>query len=323
MSDNALLPGEILSMPGGAADRLTASGNGDAALLYLHLLRRAGVYDPHAAARALRWDAARLAAAYDALVSLSLAVKQAAAAAPPAPVESGEELPEYTAADITRELEDTASSFPGLVNEVQRRLGKILSTADLKTLYTLYDFLALPAEVICLLVSWCVEDMEQKYGPGHRPRMSQIRKEAFVWRRLGLDTAEAAEEHLKRQAVLRGREKAILPLVGVTGRAPVDGERKFIAAWVEMGFPDDAIRLAYEKTVFKKQAMSWPYMNSILRAWHQKGLHTVADIKSKDSARPAFPAPAPQAAPAQDGRRVAEEVEWMKRFLTNQKKEGG
>lgn len=322
MADNALLPGEILSMPGGAADRLMAAGNGDAALLYLHLLRRAGTYDHAAAARTLRWDDARLAAAYDALVALSLAVKRTAAP-PPVPAEQSEEPPEYTAADITRELEDTASSFPGLVNEVQRRLGKILSTADLKTLYTLYDFLALPAEVICLLVSWCVEDMEQKYGPGHRPRMSQLRKEAFAWHRLGLDTAEAAEEHLKRQAALRGRERAILPLVGVSGRAPVDGERKFIAAWVEMGFPNDAIRLAYEKTVFKKQAMSWPYMNSILRAWHQKGLHTVADIKTKDSARPAFPAPAPQAAPVQDGQRVAAEVEWMKQFLAGQKKEGG
>ncbi|SBW11228.1 DnaD domain protein [uncultured Eubacteriales bacterium] len=322
MPDNVLLPGEILSMTASAADRLTASGSGDAALLYLHLLRRAGAYDPGSAARALRWDAPRLTAAHDTLVSLSLAVKQAASA-PLAPVESSEEPPEYTAADITRELEDVTSSFPGLVNEVQRRLGKILSTADLKTLYTLYDFLALPAEVVCLLVSWCVEDMEQKYGPGHKPRMSQIRKEAFAWRRLGLDTAEAAEEHLKRQAVLRGRERDILPLVGVTGRAPVDGERKFIAAWVEMGFPDEAIRLAYEKTVFKKQTMSWPYMNSILRSWHQKGLHSVADIKVKDSDRPAFPAPVPQAAPAQDGRRVAEEVEWMKRFLANQKKEDG
>lgn len=321
MPDNTLLPGEILSMTASAADRLTASGNGDAALLYLHLLRRAGVYDVTSATRVLRWDAHRLTAAYDALVSLSLVVKQAPKSLPD-PVENSEEPPEYTAADITRELEDTTSTFPGIVNEVQRRLGKILSTADLKTLYTLYDFLALPAEVVCLLVSWCVEDMEQKYGPGHKPRMSQIRKEAFAWHRLGLDTAEAAEEHLKHQAVLRGRERDILPLVGVTGRAPVDGERKFIAAWVEMGFPDEAIRLAYEKTVFKKQTMSWPYMNSILRSWHQKGLHTVGDIKSKDSERPAFPATAPQAAPAQDGRRVAEEVEWMKRFLANQKKEG-
>lgn len=324
MADEALLPGGIISMTGQAADRLMATGNGDAALLYLFLLRKGGGYDEQSAARTLRWDRNRLDAGYHALVSMGLARKAVAAA--PAPVDDGEqEPPEYTSADIARELDEPDSSFPSLVKEVQRRLGKILSTADLKTLYTLYDFLALPAEVICLLVSHCVEDMEEKYGAGHKPRMSQIRKTAFIWHRQGLDTVESAEEHLKRQASIRGRERTLLPLVGVMGRAPIDSERRYIAAWADMGFPDEAIRLAYERTVFKKQNMNWPYMNSILRAWHQKGLHTVAEIKAKDSDRPAaLSAPAPQNTPApQGGQRVAEDVEWMKRFLASQKKEEG
>lgn len=323
MADESLLPGGILSMTGHAADRLMAAGNGDAALLYLFLLRRGGAYDDSAAARTLRWDQPRQTAAYDALVSMGLARK--AAEAPPAQAAGEQETPEYTSADIARELDEPGSSFPSLVKEVQRRLGKILSTADLKTLYTLYDFLALPAEVICVLVSHCVEDMEEKYGSGHKPRMSQVRKTAFAWHRLGLDTVEAAEEYLKRQASIRGREKTILPMVGVIGRAPVEGERRYISAWADMGFPDDAIRLAYERTVFKKQSMNWPYMNSILRAWHQKGLHTSADIKAKDSdRRAAVSAPAPQAAPApQGGQRVAEDVDWMKRFLASQKKGEG
>lgn len=321
MANDALLPGGILSMTGSAADRIVGSGNGDAALLYLFLLRKGGDYDNASALRALKWDVNRLAAAHTALAALGL-VEKAATPAPMGAVDT-QEPPEYTADDISKELEDNSSSFPGLVGEVQRRLGKVLSTADLKTLYTLYDFLALPAEVICLLVSFCVEDMEHKYGVGHKPRMTQIRKEAFTWHRLGLDTIENAEAHLKRQAQLRGRESDILPLVGIQGRASVDGERKFIAAWVDMGFPDEAIRLAYEKTVFKKQSMSWPYMNSILRSWHQKGLHTVAQIKAGDSDRGAATAPAPVAAPAQNGQRVAESAQWMREFLAKQKKGEG
>ena len=41
-----LLPGEIVSMTARAANRLVAGGNGDAALLYLHLLHyeRRGIY---------------------------------------------------------------------------------------------------------------------------------------------------------------------------------------------------------------------------------------------------------------------------------------
>ena len=198
-----LLPGNIISMDARAADRLTACGNGDAALLYLWLLRHGGQLDPAKARKGLKWDGQRLEDASAALVNLGLSDGKAEEAAPiPAP----EGPPDYTAADITREIEDATSTFPGLVNEVQRRLGKVLSTADLKSLYTLYDYLALPAEVICLLVSWCVEEFERKYGAGQKPRMSQVLKEGFVWKRLGVDTAQAADAHLKRKSLYRTRE---------------------------------------------------------------------------------------------------------------------
>ena len=127
-----LLPGNIISMDARAADRLTACGNGDAALLYLWLLRHGGVLDPAQARKGLKWDGQRLEEASAALVNLGLSDGKTQAEAPPIPAPQGP--PDYTAADITREIEDTTSTFPGLVNEVQRRLGKVLSTADLKSL---------------------------------------------------------------------------------------------------------------------------------------------------------------------------------------------
>ena len=269
MAANLFLPGGVVAMPAEAADRLIASGSGDAALLYLYLLRKNGAASLEEAGNALRWDGARLTTAWDVLSGKGLAPAMPQAA-PTQPLQ--EEPPEYTAEDIARELDDQNSPFPALVGEVQRRLGKILSTVELKTLYTIYDFLALPAEVICLLVSWCVEEMERKYGPGRMPKMPQIRKEAFVWHRLGVDTAEAADAYIKRQAEMRTREGQVLSLLGITGRPAVDGERKYIAAWTDMGFGDEVIRMAYERTVLKKQTMSWPYMNSILRSWHQRRL---------------------------------------------------
>lgn len=326
MAANLFLPGGVVAMPAEAADRLIASGSGDAALLYLYLLRKNGAASLEEAGNALRWDGARLTTAWDVLSGKGLAPAMPQAA-PTQPLQ--EEPPEYTAEDIARELDDQNSPFPALVGEVQRRLGKILSTVELKTLYTIYDFLALPAEVICLLVSWCVEEMERKYGPGRMPKMPQIRKEAFVWHRLGVDTAEAADAYIKRQAEMRTREGQVLSLLGITGRPAVDGERKYIAAWTDMGFGDEVIRMAYERTVLKKQTMSWPYMNSILRSWHQKGLHTPAEIETGDAApmRPQGPAPnAP--APAgpgadRDAGHMTGDIQWMKDFLARQKSEQG
>ena len=61
-----------------------------------------------------------------------------------------------------------------------------------------------------------------------------------------------------------------------------------------MGFEDEALRMAYERTVLKKQSMDWGYMNGILRRWHEKGLHSAAAVEAGDhDARPRAGAPAP------------------------------
>ena len=74
-----------------------------------------------------------------------------------------------------------------------------------------------------------------------------MKKEAFRWKRLGVDTPAAAEEFLRAQQNLRGREADILPLLDIRDRAAVGREREYIAGWVDMGFDDGAIRLAYER----------------------------------------------------------------------------
>ena len=134
---------------------------------------------------------------------------------------------------------------------------------------------------------------------------------------------EAADAYIKRQAELRTREGQVLSLLGITGRPAVDGERKYIAAWTDMGFGDEVIRMAYERTVLKKQSMSWPYMNSILCSWHQKGLHTVEEIQAGDSGYPRrSPAPAPdRQAPPPSGEQ--EDIAWMKRFLAREREHDG
>ena len=115
MASEAYLPGNILSMAGAVADRLMAAGSGDAALLYLYLLKNGGRFDPSGAAKALKWEPKRCRDALSLLVRLELAD---GAEAPPPPASA--EPPEYTSADISQELEDAASPFPALVSEVQQ-----------------------------------------------------------------------------------------------------------------------------------------------------------------------------------------------------------
>ena len=308
-----LLPGSVLAMTDQAADRLLRLDSGDAALLYLHFLR-------HGDLSHLTWSQQRLDTALDQLKKLGMAPEQPPVSATPV-LEAPP--PEYSLEDITAALKENTSTFPALCDEVERRLGKKLSANDLRSLYTLYDHLALPAEVVLMLVGWCTEEMERKYGPGRRPFLSQIKKEGFAWARQGIDTMERAEAHLQRLTHLRGREAQVLRLLDIPPHPLVSQERTYIAAWDDMGFDDEALRMAYEKTVLKKQSMDWGYMNGILRRWHQKGLHTAAAIQAGDrDPRPLRAGQPPQGAPADQEKRTRENMERMRRMLDQMKKEG-
>ena len=119
----------------------------------------------------------------------------------------------------------------------------------------------------------------------------------------------------------------MLRLLDIPVRPLVAQERGYIAAWDDMGFDDGAIRLAYEKTVLKKQSMDWSYMNGILRRWHEKGLHTAAAVQAGD--RDPRPVRAGgrdvrrQPAPAGEERRAREDMERMRRMLEQMKREEG
>ena len=176
-----------------------------------------------------------------------------------------------------------------------------------------------------MLVGWCIEEIAQKYGPGRKPFLSQIKKEGFVWARLGIDTMERAEEHIAKLTRLRSREVEVLRLLDISPRPLVQREKDYIAAWDDMGFEDEAIRMAYEKTVLKKQTMDWAYMNGILRRWHEKGLHTAADIRTGDREPRPSRAGGVQKAPltsAQQEQRAQENVERTRRLMEQLKQEG-
>ena len=307
-----LLPGSIVAMTDQAADRLLRLDNGDAALLYLYLLRHNDIQN-------LKWPQPRLDAAIAALKGVGMAPDLAPRTDIP---EQPLPPPEYHTEEINVALADQNSVFSSLCDEVERMLGKKLNASDLKSLFTLYDHLALPPEVIITLVGWCCEEQERKYGPGRKPFLSQIKKEGFIWARRGIDTMERADAHIQRLTSLRTRESEVLRLLDISPRPLVEREKTYIAAWDDMGFDNEAIRMAYERTVLKKQSMDWSYMNGILRRWHEKGLHTSAAIQAADH-DPRPRAGVPQSVPAPETPQSQQDnMARMRRLLEQMKQEG-
>ena len=268
-------------LPAQQADRLIGRGDGDAALLYLCLLRADRGVTAQELQRRLKWSQLRLHAAETALQELGLIDR------PPEqkPPEPAQERPVYTADDLTDLLTGDAG-FRMLVPQTEEKLGKRLKTADLQILAGLYDDLGLPADVIYLLVCHCVARSEERYGPGRRPTLRQIEKEGYRWAQLGLFDQESASRYLRDWNVRRSAMSRYMQVLGLGDRRPVESEERYITDWMDKGFPPETVALAYDKTVFYKKELNWRYLNGILRRWHENGWHTEEEVRQGDSRKP-------------------------------------
>ena len=271
---------ESITLTARAAEALLGAGNGDAALLYIALLRRHGTVQPRALAGELRWEKPRIEAAEQALRAMGLLAPTGEDIPEPA-----DEKPVYQQSDIVEHLE-RSSEFRSLTAEVERKLGKRLTTQDMAVLLGLNDYLGLPTDVIYLLVCHCIERVTRKYGEGRRPTLRQIEKEAYNWARRGIDTLTEASAYLKTYNERLGAMPAYMRALQLGDRTPVPSEEKYLSAWLEWGFPAETVALAYDRTVLKLHEFKWPYCNGILKKWHESGVHTQEEIERKDHSAP-------------------------------------
>lgn len=250
---------------------LLSCGCPDAVALYLY--RRAEL-PLETALDALHFTVPQMVNATDCLRQLGLWESPARPAIQP-------ERPVYTDEALQRALHGTDGTFPMLVGEAQRRLGRILSTEELKVLLGFTDYLRLPTDVIGLLLSYCLERNRRR---GVRPpSMRQIEKEAYHWSDESIDNLEAASYYVQTRLQVHTRIQQLRLMLQIDQRRLTAAEEQYISGWIAMGFPDDTIRLAYERTCLNTGALKWAYMNSILKRWHESGLHTPEEVQKGDT----------------------------------------
>ena len=306
-----------LAVPVQAVDKLLKACTPEAAMLYLYILRRDGVLDMEAALRELPMTQAALRAAEETLARHGLldgTDKKEAALMP-----SGE-LPEYEAQDVVRRTaEDPA--FLALVQQAQHAMGRVLTSADVKKLFGIYDDLALPPEVVMLLITHCKEDYEYRYGAEKHLGMAAIEKEAVSWFNREIVTYEQAEQWLSRLAERRTQLGKVRSSLGIQGRDLSPSEGKYLDEWLEMGFGPEEIALAADRTIINTGGLKWRYMNSIIQSWHKMDLHTLDAIEQGDK-KPSRRTPKQdedKAPAAQDSSRALEQMERLARLREQMK----
>ena len=266
---------EVRLLSAEEADRLLASADGRAALLYLHILRSGG-FSLTAAARVLRCSETETALAADTLRRLGLMPR------PREPLPE-KELPPARSEDIVA-CAQTDEAFKGLVCEAERTLGRVLSANDLSTLFGIYDNLGLPADVVMLLLHHCVEEYQARSGAGRMPTMRYIEKEGWFWAEQEILSLDAAEEHLRLHRQRKEAAAQVKEALQIRGRELTETERKYVEGWLSLGFGPEAVAEAYDRTVSRTGKLAWKYMDKILRSWGDKQLFTLEAIAAGDPA---------------------------------------
>jgi DNA replication protein DnaD len=279
---------DAVTVSGQTIDKLTGAGDGDAALLYLYILRTRGACTPEQTGRALGRSPEAVSAAMSRLHKLGLVIRdepdgRSNASASPPP-EKSDELPQYTTEDVERVM-SVDPAFHDLVREVQNALGKLMSSEDMRMLYGMYDYLGLPPEVILHLVNYCIMCSRARSGAARAPTMRYIEKAAYTWERAGVFSLEKAEEIIKETEARRSAAAEIRAALRINGRELSASEQRYVDNWLAMGFGVDAVAIAYDRTMLNTGKLAWRYMDSIINNWHGKGFHTAEEIERGDSPR--------------------------------------
>lgn len=288
-------------------DRLIAAHDGDVALLYLYRVRT-GALDAERAARDLCRTRREIDAADEKLARLTQGgdAPAPAANAPAAPAPAEAEinaaravgaaarasapqapedcLPEYRAADLAKRSRED-ERFAAILAEAQRVMGRALSSVDMKTLFGIYDYLALPADVIMLLINHVGKQYSERYGTSRRPSARALEKEAYRWANREILTLEQAEEYIRALAARKTALAEVKEAMGIAGRELTKTETEYISSWLDMGYDARSLAIAYDRTVTNTGALRWSYMNKIITSWRDSALFTPEEIEQKDPRR--------------------------------------
>lgn len=255
------------------AEKLLASQSPDGVLLYLYLKCGNGL---DTAEQDLHMSQSRIQCAGEILRQIGLFEEEKA------PMVMGER-PRYTEDDILNLQKDT--DFISMRQEVERVLGKTLTTEELKILLGMIRYLGMSTDLVLQVVFYC-RDKAKKKGRLRPPTLISIEKEAYAWAEQGIDTLEEAAAFIQKQKLMNTKLEKLKSILQIRGRSLTQAESKYANAWLEMGFREDALSLAYERTCLNTGGLSWAYMNKILQRWHQAGYHSAQQVQEGDKRTP-------------------------------------
>ncbi len=127
-------------------------------------------------------------------------------------------------------------------------------------------------DLIEFLLEYCITK-------GHKSAR-YIEKVAQAWHSKGISSVEQARSEIQ----LYNKDYfEIFRALGIRSHMPTDAEIRYMDSWLkDLDMSMDVIREACARTVLKTSKAQFSYADSILRSWHESGVHTLADVRRLD-----------------------------------------
>ncbi len=166
-------------------------------------------------------------------------------------------------------------AFRCLCSTFERLAGRPTKHSERNTLMVITDEIGLASEVALMLLEYCFSI--DKATPAY------MKAVALDWVECGIDNIIKAEERitvLTARNTLEGKLRSKFRMTSAFSQK----QKEIIASWAEAGYSDELIDEAYEKTLNGTGKLSFPYMDSILKSWKEKGITSPERINEEKRA---------------------------------------
>ncbi|MGN0481776.1 MAG: DnaD domain protein [Lachnospiraceae bacterium] len=154
----------------------------------------------------------------------------------------------------------------------ERYLNRLLNPKDREVLLYLYVDLQFTVDLIIYLVEYCVTN--------NHASIHYIQKVALDWHSNGVTSIQEAKD---RTSSYNSSVISVMKAFGISGRSLGQSEKEFIDKWnSDYCFTDEMIVEACNRTIQKIHEPSFKYADSILKAWREKNIFTMAELENSD-----------------------------------------
>lgn len=167
-----------------------------------------------------------------------------------------------------------------LIQEAQSMLGRTLSSPERETLCSFYSYDNLSVEYLMLVLMYCINQEKTNFRYFEKVVSNMLEKD--------VDSYDKAERYLANYAEQEQNEGLVRSAFGIHDRALTTKEKSYISSWFDdFGYDISVIKLAYERTIDNIGKQSFPYINKILSAWHEKGIKDAREASLESSSHSA------------------------------------